>query len=69
MPYDSANVLDGGSSSTSLVKGVYLVGEEAKGNARRYFKAMGEGVDPAFHTRVVVEGIAVEVAELRGVAL
>lgn len=28
---------------------------------------MREGVDLAFHAQVVVEGIAVEVAELRGV--
>ena len=30
---------------------------------------MGKGIDPAFHARVVVEGVAVEVAELRGVPL
>ncbi len=69
MPYDSANVLGGGSSSTSVVEGVCLISQEVKGDARWHFEAMGEGIDPAFHARVVVEGIAVEVAELRGVPL
>ncbi len=30
---------------------------------------MGEGVDPAFHAQVVIEGIAVKVAKFRGVPL
>ena len=30
---------------------------------------MGKGIDPAFHAQVVVEGVAVEVAKLRGVPL
>ena len=68
MLHNSANVLGGGSSSMSVVEGVRLVGQEVKGNARWYLEVMGEGVDPAFYTRVVVEGIAVEIAELRGVS-
>lgn len=69
MPYDSANILSGGSSSMSVVERVYLVGQEAKGDARWHFEAMGESIDPAFHARVVVDGIAIEVAKLRSVPL
>ena len=69
MPHDSANVLGGRSSSTSIVEGICLVGWEAKGDACRHFETMGEGVDPALYSRVVVEGVAVEVAEFRGVPL
>lgn len=69
MPYDSTNVLNEGSSNTSIVEGVCLVDQEAKSNARRYFEVMGEGVDLAFHARVVVEDIAVKVAELRIILL
>lgn len=67
MSHNSANVLGGGSPSTSVVKRVRLIGEEAKGNARWYLKVIEEDVDLAFYTRVVVEGITVEIAELRGV--
>lgn len=69
MPHDSASVLGRRLSRTSVVERLRLVAQEAKGNARRYFEVMEEGVDPAFHARVVVEGIAIEVAELRGLPL
>lgn len=67
MLYDSANVLGGGLSSTSVVKKLYLIGQETKYNAHRYFEVMREGINPAFHAWVVVKGIAVEIAELRDV--
>lgn len=67
MPYNSANLLDKGSLSTSVIEGVRLIGQEAKGNARWYLEAMGESVDPAFHTWVIAKDIAVEIAELQGV--
>lgn len=54
---------------TLLKEYVLLVKKEAKLNACRYFKMMGEGVDPAFYARVIVEDIAVKVAELRAVPL
>ena len=69
MPHDSANVLGGGSSSTNVVEGVRLVGQEVKDNTRRYFEVMGEGVDLVLHARVVVEDITVKVTELRDVPL
>ncbi len=69
MPHDSANVLGGGLLSMTVVKRVCFVNQEVKGNACRHFEAMGEGVDPAFHAWVIIEGIAVEVAELRDVPL
>lgn len=69
VPHDSANVLGEGLSSTSIVEKVGLVGWEAKNNACRYFKAMGQGVNLVFYTSVIVEGIAVEVAELIAVPL
>ena len=69
MSHDSANVLGGRSSSTSVVKGVCFVGYEAKGDACWYFETMGKGIDLAFHARVVVEDVAVKVAKLRGVPL
>lgn len=50
--------------STSVVEGVRLVGQETKGNVRWHFKAMGEGVDPVLHARVVIKRVAVEVAQL-----
>lgn len=67
MSHNSTNVLGGGSPSTSVVERVCLVGQEAKSNACWYLEAMGEGVNLVFYARVVVEGIAVEIAELRGI--
>lgn len=69
IPHDSANVLSGGSLSTSIVKRVCLVGQEVEGNARQYFEVMGEGVNLVFYARVIVGGIVVKVIELRGVQL
>lgn len=69
MPHDSTNVLSGGSLSTSVVERVCLVGQEVKGNACQHFEAIKKGINPAFHTRVVVEGIMVEIAKLRDVPL
>ena len=62
--HNSANVLCGWSSSLNVIERVYLIREEAKGNARRYLKTMGEGINPAFHARVVIERVTVEGAEL-----
>ena len=67
MPHNSENVLGGRLSSTSVVKRVCLVGQEVKGNTCGYFETMGEGVDPALYAQAIVEDIAVEVAELKGV--
>lgn len=67
MPHDSANVLGGRLLSINVIEGICLIGQKAKGNACWYFKVMGENVDPA--ARVVIEGIAVKVAELKGISL
>lgn len=67
MPHNSANVLGGRSSSITVVEGVRFVGQEAKGNTCWYLKAIREDADLAFHTWVVVDGIAVGIAELRSV--
>ncbi len=69
MSHDSANVLGRGSSSTNVVERVCLIGQEAKSDACRQFEAMEKGIDLVFHARVVIKGIAVEVAELRGIPL
>lgn len=63
MSYDSANVLRKGSSISSIIERVCLICEEAKSNACRYLKITGEGINLTLHTRVIIEGIAVEVAE------
>lgn len=69
MPHNSANVLRRGSSGSSVVKKVRLISEKTKSHACRYFKSMGDSINPAFHARVIVEGITVKVAELKGVPL
>lgn len=56
------NVLCTRLSGSSVVKGVGLVGAEAKKHARRHFKTIRESINPVFHAQVVVERIAVEVA-------
>lgn len=69
MLHNSTNVLDKGLSNTSVIKRVCFVGQEAKGNTRRHFEAMEEGVNLAFYTRIIIKGIAVKVVKLRGVPL
>ncbi len=67
MLLDGANLLRRGSSSLSVIERVCLIRKKAKGYSRRYLKMIGEGIDPALHARVVIERVAVKVAELRGV--
>ena len=62
--HDSANVLRRGLSGTSVIERVSFIREETKGHARRHFKTMGKGINPAFHVRVVIERVAVEIAKL-----
>lgn len=66
---DCPYVLGWRRTSSSVLKQVTLVRQEAKSNACWYLKTMGECVDQALYARVVVEGIAVKVAEFRGVPL
>lgn len=69
VPHDSSNVLGKGLSSMSVLKKICFIGQKAKGNACQYFEAVTEGVDLALYAQVVVEGIAVKIAELRGISL
>ena len=69
VPHNSTNVLRRGLSSLSIVKGVRLIGEKAKGHACRHLKTMRESINPVFHAWVVIERIAVKVAKFRGVPL
>lgn len=67
--HNSTNVLRREPSGSNIVDGVYFIGEKAKGYACKYLETMGENVNPVFYTQVVIECVAVEVAELRGVSL
>lgn len=69
VPYNSANILRRGTSGLSVDERVRVIGDKAKSHACRYLKTMGERVDLAFYVRVVVESLAVKIAELRGVPL
>ena len=69
MSHDSTNILCRGSPGSSVLERVGLIGEEAKGHARRHFKTSGESINPAFHAWVVIKRVAVEVAEFRGIPL
>ena len=64
VPHDSANVLRRRSSGSSIIERARLICEKGKGHACRYLKTMGEDINPAFHARVVIERVAVKVAEL-----
>ena len=69
MSHNSADVLRRRSLSPSVIESVSLIYEETEDHACRYLKMMGEGVNPAFHARVVIERVAVKVAELGCVPL
>lgn len=53
----------------SVIEGVRLIGEESKFYAHRYFKTIGERINFALYVWVVIERIAVKVAEFRGIPL
>lgn len=69
MLYGSSNILGGGLLSTSVVKRVRFIGQETKDNAHQYFKAVRDGIDPAFYAQVVIKGIMVKIAELKDLSL
>lgn len=62
--HDGIKVLRRRLSGSSLIERIYLICEEAKGHACRYFKTIEEGINPALYTWVIIECIAVEVIEL-----
>lgn len=67
--YNSTKVLPSGPSGSSVVEEVRLIVEKAKIHACGYLKIIGESINPAFPTWVVIERIAVEVAEFKDVQL
>ena len=69
MSNDSADVLCRGLSSPSVIERVSLICEETKDHARRYFKIMGEGVNPVFYAQIVIEHVTVGVVELGCISL
>ena len=69
VPYDCPHVLGWRTASLSVLERVSLVRQEAKSHACRYLETMGESVDLALHFQVVVEDVAVKIAELQGVPL
>lgn len=69
LSYNNTNIPRRGSSGSSVVERVCLIGKQTKSHARRVFKTMGEGINSALHAWVVIERVAVKVAELRVVPL
>lgn len=67
--HNGTNVLHRGMSGSSIVDGVHFIGEETKGHIYRYLKTIEECINPAFYAQIVIERIAVKVAEFRGVPL
>lgn len=50
VPHDSSNVLDRELLSMSIVKEVYLIGQESEGNTYQYFEMVKEGVNLSLYT-------------------
>lgn len=67
MSHNSTNILQRGSSASSVVERVCLIDEQAKGHTRRDLKIMGEGINPTLHTWVVIKHVTVDVAEPRDI--
>lgn len=53
----------------NIVERLRLIGKQVKSHICRDFKTMEEDINLALHTRVIIERIAVEVAELKDVPL
>lgn len=65
MSHNSADVLRRRSSSLSVIESIGLIHEEIEGHAHRHLEMMEEGINPAFNAWLVIECVAVEIAELR----
>lgn len=65
MLYDSTDKLCRGSLGLSIIKKISLIREETKDHARGYLKTMGEGINLAFHVRLVIKRVVVKVIKLR----
>lgn len=69
MSHNSTNILRRGLLGSSVVKSIRLISEEAKGHVCKYLKTMRKSINLTLHAEVVIELVAVEVAELRDVPL
>lgn len=69
MLHHSTNVLRKGPSGLSVVEKVRFISEKAKDHTCEYFKTMKKSINPVFYAWVVIERVAVNVAEFRGVSL
>lgn len=67
--HDCPYVLGLRTTSPSVLERVSLICQKAKSHARRHLETMRECVDPALHSRVIVESVAVKVAEFKGISL
>lgn len=67
--HNNTNVLRKGPSGSSVVDGIRFISEEAKNDACGYFETIRESINSVLYTWVVIERVAVEVTELRGVLL
>lgn len=54
MMYDCLNILSLRAPHLGVIKQINLVCQATKNNANRYFKTIGEHIDPAFHTEVII---------------
>lgn len=69
MSHNSINILCKGLSGLSIIKRVRLIAEQVKGYTCRYLKMMREGINPVFHTWVIIKHVIIKVPELRSILL
>lgn len=69
MSHVSTNILCKELSGSNVIESIRLIGEEAKSHSTKFLKIMGKSINPALHAWVVIERVAVEVAELGDIPL
>lgn len=67
--HNGTNVLRRGLSSSSIIEKVGFIGEKAKDHTYRYFKIIGECINPALYAWIIIERVTVEIAGFRDVLL
>ena len=65
--YNYSNVLGRRASYPGVIKQVSLVRQEAKSNIDRYFEIIGERIDSALHTGIIIQRVPVKITKLRGI--
>lgn len=68
MPYDSANIISKNLPSISIIERIYVIGWEFKSNISCHFQTMRKDINLAFHNHIIVENVAVEIAELKSIS-